>query len=168
VGPGEHFGWDDRLLAAPILGEALAALTIGAAGRLLGSTWINNLADRRLSGRAREAVSVLAGLTGARTGAAAWRSFVIEQRVLIRELDALGSRLAALATPTSVINGSADHVVPPHVADLLVAAIPGAVHTVLAGAHHLLPHEHPAALAAAVRQVAERAWPQGCQDAPRP
>ncbi|HUY61205.1 MAG TPA: alpha/beta hydrolase [Candidatus Dormibacteraeota bacterium] len=161
VAPGERFGWDDRVLAAPILGEALAALTIGAAGRLLGSRWVNTLADRRLSGRAREAVSVLAGLTGARTGAAVWRSFVIEQRVMIRELEALGPRLHGLAAPTGVINGSADHVVPPHVADLLVAAIPGAVHTVLAGAHHLLPHEHPDAVAAAVRQVAARAWPPG-------
>jgi pimeloyl-ACP methyl ester carboxylesterase len=166
VGPGERFGWDDRLLAAPILGEALSALTIGAAGRLLGSTWVNSLADRGLSGRAREAVTVLAGLTGARSGATVWRSFVIEQRVLIRELEALGPRLPSLAAPTGVINGSADHVVPPQVADLLVAAIPGAVHTVLAGAHHLLPHEHPQAIAAAVRQVAARAWPEVGRDGP--
>ncbi|HET6875527.1 MAG TPA: alpha/beta hydrolase, partial [Acidimicrobiales bacterium] len=25
VGPGEHLGWDDRLLAAPVIGETLAA-----------------------------------------------------------------------------------------------------------------------------------------------
>jgi magnesium chelatase accessory protein len=159
VGPGERFRWDDRLLAAPVLGEALSALTIGAAGRLLARTWINSLADRWLSGRARAAVSGLAGLTGARGGAAVWRSFVIEQRVLIRDVEALGPRLVGLAVPTGVINGSADHVVPPHVANLLAAAIPGAVHTIVAGAHHLLLHEHPEAVAAAVRQVAARAWP---------
>ena len=37
VGPGERFAWDDRLLAAPVLGETVAALTIGVTGRLLGS-----------------------------------------------------------------------------------------------------------------------------------
>jgi pimeloyl-ACP methyl ester carboxylesterase len=160
VGPGERFGWEDRLLAAPIVGEALSAFTIGAAGRVLSSVRLQALAERRLGGRTREAVTVLTGLTGARTGAAAWRSFVIEQRALIRELDALGPRMQAVAAPTAVINGSADHVVPPHVADLLAAGIPGASHTVLAGAHHLLPHEHPAAVAAAIRQVADRAWPR--------
>jgi pimeloyl-ACP methyl ester carboxylesterase len=159
VGPGAQFGWDDRLLAAPILGEALAALTLGAVGRLLASGWVQALADRHLGGRAREAVNVLTGLTGARTGAAVWRSFVVEQRALLRELDGLGPGLRAIRIPTAVINGSADRVVPPHIADRLVATIHGATHTVLAGAHHLLPHEHPRDVAAAVRQVALRAWP---------
>jgi pimeloyl-ACP methyl ester carboxylesterase len=159
VGPGEQFGWDDRVLAAPILGEALSALTLGAAGRLLRSARVQTLADRRLGGRAREAVNVLIGMTGARTHAAVWRSFVTEQRVLLRELEALGPGLATIGTPTAVINGSADRVISPLVADRLAAAIPGAVHTVVAGAHHLLPHEHPHALAGAIRQVAERPWP---------
>jgi pimeloyl-ACP methyl ester carboxylesterase len=159
VGPGEQFGWDDRLLAAPILGEALAALTLGAAGRVLRHARVQALADRRLGARAREAVNVLIGMTGARTHAAAWRSFVTEQRVLLRDLEALGPGLPTIGAPTAVINGSTDRVVPPLVADRLTAQIPGATHTVVAGAHHLLPHEHPEALAAAIRQVAERAWP---------
>jgi pimeloyl-ACP methyl ester carboxylesterase len=161
VGPGERFGWDDRLLAAPVVGEALAALTLGAIGRVLGSDWVHALADRRLGGRAREAVNVLTGLTGAGTGSPVWRSFVIEQRVLLRELEDLGPRLGAIGAPTVVINGSADRVVPPHVADRIAAGIPQATHVVLAGAHHLLPREHPHALARAVRDAAGRAWRDG-------
>ena len=124
VGPGERFGWDDRVLAAPVLGEALSALTLGAAGRVLGSSRVQALADRRLGGRAREAVNVLIGMTGARTHTAAWRSFVIEQRVLLRELENLGARVRQIDAPTAVINGSADRVVPPHVADRLARGHP--------------------------------------------
>jgi pimeloyl-ACP methyl ester carboxylesterase len=160
VGPGEQFSWEDRLWAVPILGEALSALTLGAAGRLLSSAWVQGLADRHLGGRARQAVNVLTGLTGARSGAAVWRSFVIEQRVLLEDLETLGPPLSAISAPTAVVTGAADRVVPPHVADLLAAAIPAAAYTVLPGAHHLLPHEHPEAVVTAVRQVAQRAWRQ--------
>jgi pimeloyl-ACP methyl ester carboxylesterase len=160
IGPGEQFGWDDRLLAAPILGEALAALTIGAAGQVLASRRVQAVADRRLGGRARQAVKVLTGLTGARTGAAVWRSFVVEQRVLLRDLETLTPGLSTIGAPTAVVHGGADRVVPLFIAERLAAMIPDSTYTDLPGAHHLLPHEHPQEVATAVRQVAERAWPQ--------
>jgi pimeloyl-ACP methyl ester carboxylesterase len=160
VGPGERFRWDDRMLAAPLVGEALAALTLGVAGRVLASDWMQAIADRRLTGRAREAFNVLTGLTGAGTRSAVWRSFVVEQRVLLHELEDLAAGLPRLHAPTEVINGSADRLVPPHVAARLAASIPAATHTVLPGAHHLLIREHPEAVAGAVRRVAQRAWPQ--------
>ena len=159
VAPGEHFGWEDRLLAAPLVGEALAALTLGVAGRMLASDWMHAIADRRLSGRARQAFNVLTGLTGAGTGAAVWRSFVVEQRALLRDLQTLEPGLRAVEAPAEVINGSADRIVPPHVAVRLAVSIPGASHTVLPGAHHLLLREHSDALAGAIRRVALRAWP---------
>jgi pimeloyl-ACP methyl ester carboxylesterase len=164
IGPGERFGWQDRLLAAPLVGELLAGLTLGVAGRLLASDRVQALADRRLRGRAREALNVLAGLTGAGTGAAVWRSFVLEQRVLLRDLDTLGPGLAAIAVPTEVINGSADRIVPPPVAAGLAARIPGAVHTVLPGAHHLLLRQQPDAVAAAIQRVAGRARNRGASE----
>jgi pimeloyl-ACP methyl ester carboxylesterase len=160
VGPGERFGWEDRLLAAPLVGEGLAALSLGVARRVLASRWMRAIVDRYLSGRAREAFNVLSGLTGAGTRAAVWRSFVVEQRALLVELDGLASRLSDITVPTEVINGSADRVVPPHVADRLAASISGAAHTVLPGAHHLLLREHPDAVAAAVGRVGRRAWPK--------
>jgi pimeloyl-ACP methyl ester carboxylesterase len=132
-------------------------VTLGATGRLLGSSRVQAWAEHRLRGRARTAVRLLTELTGARTGAQVWRSFVAEQRTLTRELDHLGPGLAGLVLPTVILNGSADHVVAPHVADQLTSAIVGATHVVVAGAHHLLPIEHPEALSAAVRQVSARA-----------
>jgi pimeloyl-ACP methyl ester carboxylesterase len=161
VGPGERFGLDDRLLAAPVLGEALAALTIGVAGRLLASSWVQGLARRRLSGRAREAVGVLTSLTGAHTGAAVWRSFVVEQRALLYETDGLGATIQRVAVPTTIVHGSADHVVPVGLAEQLAAAIPGAHLVVVAGANHLVPHRYPSVVAGAVRQVASRAEVSG-------
>jgi pimeloyl-ACP methyl ester carboxylesterase len=156
VGPGERFRWDDRILAAPIVGEALAALTIGAAGRVLASGRVQGVAERRLGSRAREAVNALTSVTGAATGAAVWRSFVTEQRALLRETDSLGAAIRRLAVPTVVVHGSADHVVPVALARQLAGAIPGADLKVVAGANHLLPHRYPVAVAEAVRDVAAR------------
>jgi len=157
VGPGEPVGWDDKLLAAPFLGEAVAAMTIGATGRLLGIDRVQSLADQRLAGRTLEAVKALTRLTGARTRSRVWQSFVTEQRALLTELDDLGPGLADLRVPVAVVNGSADRVVRPAVGGMLSRAIPGATHTVLAGAHHLIPLDHPEAIADAVRDVHERA-----------
>jgi pimeloyl-ACP methyl ester carboxylesterase len=157
VGPGAAARWDDRLLATPVLGEVFAALTIGATGRLLGIDRVQSLADRRLAGRTLEAVRALSRLTGAGTGARVWQSFVTEQRRLLDELHLLGPALGSVRVPVAVLNGSADRVVPPSVGAMLTSAIPGAERTVLAGAHHLLPLDHPEEIAEAVRAVNARA-----------
>ncbi len=166
VGPGEPVGWDDRLLAAPVLGETVAALTIGATGRLLGIDRVQSLANRRLAGRTLEAVKALTRSTGARTGSRVWQSFVTEQRALLSELDDLGPGLASLRIPVAVVNGTADRVVRPAVGGMLARAIPGATHTVLPGAHHLLPLDHPEAIAEAIREVHERAGRSGSRSEP--
>jgi pimeloyl-ACP methyl ester carboxylesterase len=156
VSPGEHFGWADRLLAAPVLGESVAAATIGAAGRVLGSRHVRSWSGRYLPQQARDAVHVLAAMTGAGTGTTAWRSFVVEQRALLAELESFGPGLAKIETPTAVVHGSADHVVPPAVARHLVVSVPGATRITVTGAGHMLPHDHPRDVAAAVRRVAQR------------
>jgi pimeloyl-ACP methyl ester carboxylesterase len=156
VGPGERFAWDDRVLAAPLLGETVAALTIGVTGRLLGARRVQDLTAQRLGGRARQTVEVLTSVTGARTGAAAWRSFVVEQRALLRETDGLGAALRRINVPVTVLHGGADHLVPVALAEKLAAAIPGADLEIVAGANHLLPHRYPAAVAKAVAGVAAR------------
>jgi pimeloyl-ACP methyl ester carboxylesterase len=159
VGPGEHFRWQDRALAAPLLGEALAALTLGMAAPVVNSSTVQRLADRHLAGRAREAVSVLSGLAESSGGTKVWRSFVAEQRVLLQDIEGLAPGLAATTAPTAVVNGGADRLVPPHVADRLAASLPAAVHTIIPGAHHLLLLDQPQAVAAAVEEVAVAAWP---------
>jgi pimeloyl-ACP methyl ester carboxylesterase len=157
VGPGAPATWDDRLLATPILGEIVAALTIGATGRLLGIDRVQSLADRRLAGRTLEAVRALTRLTGAGTGTRVWQSFVSEQRSFLTELHLLAPALGSLEVPTAILHGSADRVVPPSVAALLTSTIPGAERKLLPGAHHLLPLDHPVEVAEAVRAVDARA-----------
>jgi len=153
VGPGEHLGWDDRILAAPVLGEAIAASTIGGLGLLLGRERVQSLADRRLAGRARDAVVALTRLTHG--GSFVWRSFVTEQRALLSELDGLAAGLGAIGVPTEVVHGRNDRLVAPEVAESLAQTIPGAVLRLVPGVGHLLPHDAPGEIASAVTRVAE-------------
>ncbi len=157
VGPGEPVGWEDRLLAAPVIGEFVAGMTIGLPGHLLGIDRVQRYVDHFLAPPARNAVRSMTRLTGARTGSPVWRSFLAEQRALLTELDELGPGLGALDLPTVILNGDADHVVRPAVGDLLAAAIPGASHIVIPGVGHALPREQPDMVAGAVRDVARRA-----------
>jgi pimeloyl-ACP methyl ester carboxylesterase len=156
VGPGERIGWEDRLLSAPVLGELIAAVTIGGTGLILGSKRVQRLADERLAGRAREAFNALTQLTHGYGSTRVWKSFVIEQRALIGELETLGPGLHTMTAPTAIIIGSADHIVRPAAAAMLAQAIPGAVRIELPGAGHLLPRDRPRDIAAAVRSVSER------------
>ncbi len=160
VGPGDLFKWEDRVLAAPLLGETLAALALGSIEKVLHSRRVQALVDRYVRGRPRKAVDLLTDLTAAGSSTAMWRSLVVEQRFLLRDVERLNSVLGTVVAPTIVINGSADRTVLPRVSEYLAAGIPAASHTVLAGAHHLLLRDQPDAVATAVLLVAERAWPE--------
>jgi pimeloyl-ACP methyl ester carboxylesterase len=152
VGPGEHIGWDDRLLAAPVLGEAIAAATIGGLGLILGRSRIQSFLTDRLDGRAAEAVESMTRLTLG--GSGVWHAFVTEQRALLAELDDLAAGLAEVGVPVAVMHGRNDHMVPPSVAEHLAATLPNASLQLLYGVGHLIPHDRPAAVAAAIDQVA--------------
>jgi pimeloyl-ACP methyl ester carboxylesterase len=158
VGPGERMGWDDRLLATPVLGETIAMLTIGLPGRLLGNERVQRVADRRLHGQALDAVRAIAGLTGGGAGTRVWRSFVVEQRAMLEELEGLGLGLTAIAAPTEILNGKADRIVPASVGELLERSIAGAQRTLIPDVGHLVPHDRPSAVAEAVRRVWDRAY----------
>lgn len=151
VGPGEHIGWDDRLLAAPVVGEAIAAASIGGLGLLLGRSRVQSFLNNRLDGRAAEAVEALTRLTLG--GSGVWHAFVTEQRALLTELEELASGLADVAVPAVVMHGRNDRLVPPSVAQNLAATLPNASLQLLYGVGHLIPHDRPAAVAAAVDQV---------------
>lgn len=159
VAPGSPVAWDDRLLAAPVIGDLVAAATAAGLTLLLGSDRVRDLADRRLAGRPHDALESLTRLTGRSPGAPpgrepVWRSFVVEQRALTAELDALEPGLASLGVPTAILHGDHDRVVPPASAERLAAAIPASTLRLVPGAGHLLPHDHPRAVAAAVDTVA--------------
>jgi pimeloyl-ACP methyl ester carboxylesterase len=155
IGPGERFGWDDRLLGLPVIGELMAAATVGGIGLVLGRSRVQHLARQRLAGTAADALDALTRLTAGRPGV--WRSFVEEQRALLGELPGLGPDLRRITAPTAVVHGDRDRLVPLAMAEANAAAIPGATLRVLPGAGHLLPHDHPEAVAAAVDEVVGRA-----------
>jgi pimeloyl-ACP methyl ester carboxylesterase len=154
VGPGERITWEDRMLAAPVVGDLLAAGFIGGLGLILSSAWVQSVADRRLPARAEDAVVALSKLT--RSRAPVWRSFVAEQRSLLTELEDLAPALGRMEMPTEIVHGRSDRLVPYQVAELLGQRIPGARVTLLPGIGHLVPHDAPAALAHAVNDVARR------------
>lgn len=156
VGPGSPIAWDDRLLAAPLLGDVVAAATVGGIELMLGRRRVRDLAERRLAGRPHDAVVALTRLTGASAEGGhepVWRSFVAEQRALVAELEGLAPGLAGIDCPTVILHGSHDRMVTPAVAEQLHAAIPGAALRLIPGAGHLLPHDRPRAVAEAVHRA---------------
>ncbi len=140
----------DRVLASPIAGSVLSAILLASVGVALASPTVRRLLDRRLG----------LGQPFTRAGSRmllrprAWRSFVVEQRAMFRDLPSLEARLGEIVAPTTVISGTADKVVPPDAARRLAREIPGAKLELIEGAGHLLPHQHGEALAAIVARYA--------------
>jgi pimeloyl-ACP methyl ester carboxylesterase len=142
----------DRLLAAPVLGDVLSAALLGAAGGAVAAGPVRRVIGARLGIDPRYLRSSAALLRRWD----AWRSFVAEQRALIRDLPALEERLADIVAPTTVVAGTADHVVPVASAWKVAGRISGAAVVELAGAHHLLAQQRPAELAEIIVAAAGR------------
>jgi pimeloyl-ACP methyl ester carboxylesterase len=133
----------DRLLALPVAGEVASAAALSGIGVALAVPALRRriaaelgLDDRYLSASAPKLLAPRA-----------WRSFVAEQRVLVRELPELERRLADIAAPTTIVSGTEDRVVTPAAARALQTQIRGAQLVMLPGAGHLLPQGHPVQLA---------------------
>jgi pimeloyl-ACP methyl ester carboxylesterase len=124
----------DRWLAWPLLGELAGATILAGAGLALWPERTRNTLARLLGLDARYLESTARYLRRPR----AWRAFAADQRMLVRDLPALEARLASISAPTTIVNGSADRVVPLASARELAATIPGAELVVLPGAGHLL------------------------------
>jgi pimeloyl-ACP methyl ester carboxylesterase len=149
VGPACVTGWD-RLLAAPGAGQ-LAALV---AWRL--TPW---LARARLAGIARRQGRPLAsdehvnwqvwGHAGSGQHPL-WRTFLTEQRALLRELDELEHAIASVRVPVLVLADPRDTIVPYETARRLVRALPDARLQLVQGAGHHLPRRAPAAVVDAI------------------
>jgi len=155
VAPDEPLGKLDHLLARPLIGTALAAVTLSTAGRLLSWGPARVFAGWKLRDQAKEDLAEMARSWRRRS---TWNSFAIEQRALVHELPLLASHLSRLDLPATVVAGSIDRVVPIQVSRRLAASIPGALLEEVQGAGHLLPQLHPAAVAGAVRRLAARSF----------
>ena len=134
----DSLGKIDYLLAAPVVGWLTSVGAMAGGGLVLAvrpaRRWVAEataLDDRYLHAAERMLLAP-----------AAWRSFLREQRYLIRDLPALEQRLSAITAPTTIVAGSGDHVVPIAAARRLAGQIPGAELVEVPHAGHLLHVQH--------------------------
>jgi len=155
VGRTDSLNLVDRVLALPWAGEALTAAGLLTLGRVLSPL-------RGLAGHVpgRRLAWLEASLPDRRFVEAAsgferqiWRSFVFEQRALVREIGDVEAALSRVRVPTVVISGTWDLVVPASVAASLAAAVPGAQLVIVARTGHFVPRDAPGVVARAVRTV---------------
>jgi pimeloyl-ACP methyl ester carboxylesterase len=139
----------DQVLATPILGSALTTSGFTGMGLAL------RLASVRRGLRRRFGLpdAYLRGYARAMLDPLTWHSFVVEQRMLVRDLPSLEGRLGAISAPTTIVTGTADRIVSPSSVRRLAAEIPGANVIELPGASHLLLQERPDELADLIVQA---------------
>jgi pimeloyl-ACP methyl ester carboxylesterase len=139
----DSIGTVDHLLAAPVVGWLASVGAMAGGGLVLGARplrrWVAEataLDDRYL----RDAGRML-------LAPSAWRSFVREQRFLVRDLPVLEQRLGDIRAPTTIVAGTGDHVVPITAARRLAHQIPSAELVMVEHAGHLLHVQHANRLA---------------------
>jgi 3-oxoadipate enol-lactonase len=149
VGPGCVNRWD-RLLAAPGAGPVCALV----AWRL--TSWI---ARARLALITRRHNRLLAPIRhvnwqvwaqASRGHSSLWRTFLAEQRALVRELDELVTSVPSVKAPVILLADPKDMLVPVGTARRLAEALPDARLQFVEGAGHHLPRRAPAAVADAI------------------
>ncbi|MGZ4183025.1 MAG: alpha/beta fold hydrolase [Solirubrobacteraceae bacterium] len=140
----------DRWLAQPGLGYLAGAGALVTTGLLLAAPPVR----RRLAGRLWLDERYLRGAGRSLLTPATWRAFASDQRALVSELPALEARLGEIRTPTTIIAGSEDRVVPISAARRLATQIRDAELVVLERAAHLLPQQHPDRVAEVIAAAA--------------
>lgn len=155
VGRAESLNAFDHVLAAPFLGETVSAAGLFALGRVLPHLQgLATLAPRDAMERLRVSLPDLDYLeVAAKPGRHIWRSFVFEQRALLREIGSVEAALGSIEVPTVVIAGAWDVVVPPSVAACIAASIPGAELVTVDRVGHFVPRDAPKVIASAVRRL---------------
>ena len=149
VGPGCVTGWD-RLLAAPGAGQLCALM----AWRL--TPWLARARLARIARRQGRPLAPDEHVNWQVWGHAGyghrplWRTFLTEQRALLRELDELEHAIASVRAPVLVLADPRDTVVPLETARRLVRALPDARLQLVEGAGHHLPRRAPEAVADAI------------------
>jgi pimeloyl-ACP methyl ester carboxylesterase len=141
VGPGCLVP-TDPVLAAPVLGELIAFTTLQ-----LGRPVVRWRARSTILGKLAEADRPYGSSSGsAMRHRPVWRSFLLEQRALIRELPRITAALPLITAPAMVISGDSDSMIPARTAAGLVAAIEHSAGHRLEGGHDLQLRQ-PAAVA---------------------
>jgi len=149
VGPGCLTGWD-RLLAAPVAGEVCA----------VAAWWLTPwLARARLAAMARlrgrpiaadEHVNWHIWGHAHHDHGPLWRSFLTEQRALVRELGDLTASLAGVVQPVLLVADPLDTLIPVGTTHQLAAILPDARVQLLGQIGHHLPRRAAPQIAAAI------------------
>ena len=142
-------GWD-TLLAAPGAGQ-LAALVAWRLTPWIARARLAGIARRR--GRPLDADEHVNWQVWGHAGHGhhpLWRTFLTEQRALLRELDDLEHAIASVRAPVLVLADPRDTIVPFETARRLVRALPDARLQLVEGAGHHLPRRAPEAVADAI------------------
>jgi pimeloyl-ACP methyl ester carboxylesterase len=159
IGQADSLNVLDRLLAAPVTGEALSAAGLFTLGHVLPH--VRQLVGAQHHGALQWIRATLPDerydRVSAQRGRQVWRSFVAEQRSLVREIAVVEGALGSVRAPTTVISGSWDVVVPPSVSAGIAASIPGSELVRVARTGHFVPRDAPELVAAAIRIVEARA-----------
>jgi pimeloyl-ACP methyl ester carboxylesterase len=139
----------DYLLATPVLGFAASAAALAGLGLALTARPVRRLASSAaaLDERYLQAAARLLRRP------ATWRSYVAEQRTLIRDLPGLEERLAHIPVPTKIVVGGEDRIIPISSARRLAEQIPKAELVQIERAGHLVPQQQAAHLAQIIAAV---------------
>jgi pimeloyl-ACP methyl ester carboxylesterase/uncharacterized membrane protein YbhN (UPF0104 family) len=149
VGPGCVNGWD-RLLAAPGAGQLCALV----AWRL--TPWIARVRLARISRRRGRPLRPDEHVNWQVWGHAGhahrllWRTFLTEQRALLRELGELERAVTSIQAPVLLLADPQDRLVPVGTARRLARALPDARLQFVQGPGHHLPRRAPDAVADAI------------------
>ena len=142
----DSLGAVDYLLATPVVGWLASVGAMAGGGLVLAAgpvrRWVAEataLDDRYLQSAGR---TLLAPST--------WRSFVREQRALVRDLPVLERRLQEISAPTTIVAGTADRVVPIAAARRLADQIRGAELVEIEHAGHLVHVHHAGEVARSI------------------
>jgi pimeloyl-ACP methyl ester carboxylesterase len=162
VGRADNVSPVDHVLAAPVLGEVSSAVGLFTLGRVLPP-----LRQLTGSGSPRALQWLRATLPDdtyrnvcAQWRRRVWRSFVAEQRSLLRGISEVQQAVSSVRSPTTVISGAWDIVVPPAVGRWISQTIEGSEFVIVDRAGHFVPRDAPEVVAAAVRRTEARARSQ--------
>src|SRR5215831_13832868 len=149
VGPGCLTG-ADWLLAAPVSGEfcALMAWRLTPWLARAGLAAITRLRRRPLA--ADEFVNLQTWGYAHHDHGPLWRSFLTEQRALVRELDDLTASLSEITQPVLLMADARDTIIPVRATRRLAAALPDARVELLNGPGHHLPRRAAPRIADAI------------------
>lgn len=144
--------WIDPVLAAPVLGEAIAFSVLGLGQRPLARTAASILTSRLSPQDTPYARASGAAMLHRPT----WRSFLLEQRALVRELGDITASLPEIGVPTTIITGTHDQVIPQRTVEALHSGIVNSQRVDIDGGHDLQlkqPDETAEHIAALARTV---------------